>query len=714
VWAVLIGVLGGSFLTAAPGLGQEDPGARLTITALSGVLGPGTVEPEADPTLAEEPPTTLQVRALVEATGPRALVGAQLVIEVHPATLTRGVLAAALAGDLRSAPIAVRTEALRPEEGIAPGRLAGVEVALPREEIAWAGDTGGVHPVRIAVVRGTEVLAEALTAVVWLNVPPTTPLLTTLLWPLDAAPWRGVGGTYPDAVERETQPGSRLDRLVGAAERAPTSVPLVLAPAAHLLEDLSDRSDGYIAEVLTLDGTVEARTVAPGDPGAVSATDLLRRIRDLAARQLPAPVSGSYADADLAALVGGGQVQRDIAALAASDGRRRIQLLLAEEVDGATHLLTDPIDREVLDVVPGETLLLPSTVAALPELGADPAIGQPVRTLRAPSGRFLTALVGDPYLTAALEEVDTTDPVLAAQRIIAESAQAYLTSPGGAQRGLVLLPPRTWDPPGAVAEDLLLALADARWLRFATPTQVAAQAQRSTGALGLTPPETGPFDPTLVSELTTAWEGLDAAIGATPDGTTRFGDRAIGDLRDDLLRATSRWYRGSRETLAVALARDVGGRVDDTFGAVEIIASSVTLTAETGQLPLTLQRTAGETLLVTVSVQSQGRLLWPEGRTSQVLTLEPDSTQTISFATQAVSTGTFPVTVVVTDPSGTRELARATLSVRSTSISGPALLGMALLVVVLLLAGALRRRPPHPRLELVRDTAQDDGTGEAG
>lgn len=714
VATVLLSVLAGLGMTAVPAVGQDDPGVQLTITALSGVLGPGTVEPEADPTTTEALPTTLELRAVVEATGPSAVTGAQLVVEVHPPALTRGVLAAALAGDLTTAPIAVRTEALRPQAGIAPGELVGVEVALPREEIPWATDTGGVHPVRIAVVRGTEVLVEAVTAVVWLNSPATTPLLTTLLWPLDAAPWRGVGGTYPLALERETQPGSRLDRLVGAAERAPTAVQLVLAPAAHLLEDLSDRADGYVAEVRTPDGAVEERTVAPGDPGATSATDLLRRIRDIAARQLPAPVSGSYADADLAALVAGNEVERDIAALAASDGRRRIQLLLAEEVDGATHLVTDPIDDEVLDVVPGETVLLPAAVADLPELGADPAIGQPVRTLRASSGRFLTALVADPYLAVALEEVGETDPVLAAQRIVAESAQAYLTSPGGPQRGLVLLPPRTWDPPGAVAEDVLVALSDATWLRFATPTQVATRAQRSSGSLGLTPPEAGRLEPTLSSELTSAWQGLEAATGASPEGTTRLGERPVTDLRDDLLRATSRWYRGSRGTQALALARDVRRAVDETFGAVEVLASSVTLTAETGQIPLTLQRTEGETLLVTVSIQSQGRLLWPEGRTSEVLALEPDSTQTISFATQAVSTGTFPVTVVVTDPSGTRELARGTLSVRSTSISGPALLGMAILVVVLLLVGALRRPPSHPRLELVRDTGRDDGTGEAG
>lgn len=696
-----------------PAVGQDGPGATLTVTAITGVLGPGTVAPDPYPTTAQEPPTTLELRAVVEATGELPLTDAQLVVEVHPAALTRGVLASSLEGTLSTAPVAVWASTLRPDTGIGPGELAGVEVVLPREEVPWAGEVGGVHPVRIAVLRGTEVLAEATTAVVWLNEPAESPLLTTLLWPLDTEPWRSAGGTYPVSLERETQAGSRLERLVGAAERAPSSVSLVLAPAAHLLEDLSDRSDGYVTQIRTPDGALESRTVAPGDTGAVSATRLLRRIRDLASAQLPAPVSASYADADLAALVRADDVQREMAAIAATEGRRRVQLLLAVEADSGTHLVTDPIDPEVLDVLPGETILLPAAVTDLPGLGADPDLGQPVRSLQAPSGRLLTALVADPYLADALEAIGDTAPALAAQRVVAESAMAYLTAPRGPQRGLVLLPDRTWDPPGAVADDLLTALGAATWLRFVPPTRVATEAQRGTGLLGLAPVETGPLAPDLATELTTAWSGLGAAVGASPEGTTRLGDRSVEVLRDDLLRATSRWYREPREGLALALARDVRRTVDGVFGDVEVAAGSVTLTADTGQIPITLQRTRGETLLVTVTVQSQGRLLWPEGRTSEILTLEPDSSQTVSFATQALSTGTFPVTVVVTDPGGSRELARSTLSVRSTAISGPALLGMGVVVVGLLLAGTLRRRPPRPSLELVRDTADDDRTGAA-
>jgi hypothetical protein len=698
-------------LAAPAARAQEEPAARVTVTALSGVLGPGTVPPEPDPTTAEEPPTTLELRALVEPTGDVPLIGAQLVVEVHPPALTRGVLAAALDGNLTTVPVAVRNEPIRPDTGLGPRELAGFELALERDEVPWAEDVGGVHPVRVAVVRGTEVLAERITAVVWLNEPAESPLLTTLLWPIDAAPWRGVAGTYPVALERETQPGSRLDRLVGAAERAPSSVPLVLAPAAHLLEDLSDRSDGYVTRVRTPEGALESRTVAPGDPGAVSATALLRRIRDLAASQLPSPISATYADADLPALVAGDDVQREIAAVAASEGRRRVQRLLAVEVDGATHLVTDPIDLEVLDVLPGETLVLPASVTDLPELGADPDLGQPVRTLRAPSGRLLTVLVADPYLAVALSEAAAGDPVLAAQRVVAASAMAYLTAPGAQSRALVLLPERTWDPPGAVAEEILTALGAATWLRFVPPSRLATDALRTAGGLGLAPVEAGPFAPELTSELETAWTGLTAASDAAPEGTTRLDDRPVELLRDDLLRATSRWYREPREELAIALARDVRRAVDTAFGEVEVVAGSVTLTSDTGEIPITLQRTRGPAVRITVSIQSQGRLLWPEGRTSEVLTLEPDSSQTISFSTQALSTGTFPVTVVVTDPGGTRELARGTLSVRSTTISGPAMLGMGVLVVGLLLAGALRRKPPRPQLALVRDTTESDATG---
>ncbi len=705
-------------MLAAPGLAQSEvpqPRAEVTVTALTRVLGPGTIPDLDDPARDLSYPEDLELRVLVDNVGSAPLTGAQLVVEVHPPTLTRGLLAAALEGDLTGPALHVHTRPLSDEGPVQPGELIGLIDRFARQEVIWAGGTGGVHPVRIAVLLGTEVLDEVVTAVVWLNDVPTTPLLASLIWPIDTPPWRGPGGSYPGGVERETRPGSRLDRLVGAVERAPDNVPVVLAPAAHLLEDLSDRSDGYVSQVRTEAGNLEPRLVGPTDAGAIDATELLRRIRDIAGVSPLTPISSSYADADLAALLAGDAVHGGLAAIAAADGRRRLQLQLGVEVDGATHVIGAPIDSAVLDVVPGETLLLPSLVTDLPALGTDPELGPPVRPLRAPSGRMLTGLVGDPYLAAALDQLGSdAGAIVASQRVLAETAMAYLTSPESGPRGLVLLPDQVWDPPGAVADELLDALGGAPWLRFVSPATVTAQAQRSSSVLGLAPPASGALGAELGSELSAVWTDLHAAVDASPPETTRLEGRPIEQLRDDLLRATSTWFRGDGTAQAAALVRDVRRVVDATFGVVEVAAQPVTLTSDTGQVPVTLERTRGGPLQVVVTVESQGRLLWPEGRRSELIELSEGTAQTVSFATQAVSTGTFPVTVVVTDPAENRELARDALSVRSTAISRPALAAVGSLVLVLLLVGSLRRRPERPRLEVVRDTDGAPPDGDVG
>ncbi len=681
-----------------------EPSARLTVSALEGVLGPGSAPVPEDPAEEVDHAEDLELRVLVENDGQVPLSAAQLVVEVHPPTLTRGLLANALDGELPGPAMHVHTQPLRTDGSLAPGAVAGLTDTFTRDEVAWAGDAGGVHPVRIAVTLGTRVLDEVITAVVWLNEPVTEPMLTSLVWPVDAAPWRGPGGDYPEGLERETRPGARLDGLVGAVERGPANVPVVLAPAAHLLEDLSDRADGYTALVRTEAGRLESRVVSASADSAADASALLRRIRTVAGDLVLAPVSGSYADADLPALLAGDDTLAELAAIAATDGRRRVQLQLGTEVDGATHLVLGPLDEEALDVLPGETLLLPAEATDLPSLGSDPDLGAPVRQLRAPSGRLLTGLVADPYLRAALDELNAAEGgVATAQRVVAESAMAYLAAPAEADRGLVLLPSLTWDPPGAVAEDLLNTLGDASWLRFVAPNQLATEARRDMGALGLAPHLEGSFAPVIAADLTTAWEGLEAALGASPPGTTRLQERPTEQLREDLIRAASRWYRGPREGDAAALIRDVQRTVDATFGEVSLAAASVTLTSDTGEVPVTIRRDRGGPLLVSVQVESQGRLLWPEGRTSEVLELDEEGSTTVTFPTRAVSTGTFPVTVTITDPSGTEVLARDTLSVRSTALSRPALTAMAGLVIVLLLIGSLRR-PERPRLEVVRDT----------
>ncbi len=687
-------------LAAVPLLASQPPagaqrvedGVRLTITSMSGVLGPGSVLPPDGERDAVKPATTFDLRALVEHGGEQPLDGLRLVVEVHPATTTRGLLRQALNGDLRTDALYVHTIDIADGRSIGPGDVLGIADEIPREQVAWSTGHGGVHPVRVAVVRGTAILDEVVTAVVWLGQYPTEPLLAVTAWPLTGQPWRGAGGAYPEGADQDLRPGGRLDALTTAARMVPSARVNLIVPA-HLLEDLADRADGYVVLARGEAGVVEPRELHAADRGAERAAGALRRIRDVAAGLPFAPLTGVYADADVPALLAGDATLRELAAVAAGEGRRRAQLQLGREIDASTTVLDGPVSPAMLDLVPTETVLLPYASASGAPLGPDPVIAEAVRPVRAPSGRMLTALVGDPYLEEALG-VDSEElgSLLTVQRTVAESAMAYLHAPATTDRGIVLLPPPDWSPTTSVAYGLLRAVEEAVWLRPTTPGGLATSGRRSATPVELASSPSGPFGPVFAMEMSRTARDLEAAMTALPTGTGRMAGRPVGELRDDLLRSATWWERGPGASSANARIREVQRAADATFGRVTLVAGDVTLTSTTGQVPVTLQRVEGGPVRVLLEVVSGGRLQWPEGRRSEVLEVQPGETQTVTFTTEAVSTGTFPVRVRVLDPTGAHEIASGSLSVRSTAFATNALLATGVLVLVLLLFGALRRR----------------------
>jgi hypothetical protein len=342
-------------LTGGAGAQEVDPPrVRLQVSSLTGVLGPGTVAPPdgdtLDPEDVPEPPTTLELRVLVENRGDTQIDAARLVVEIYPAVESRADLRAAMEGEFSTEPILVDDPAIH--EGIlGPGEMAGVTRSFDEDQVAWA-ESGGVHPVRIAAIRGTVVLDEVLTSVVWLEDHPSEPINTVFVWPLDEAPWRSTGGAYPAGIDGSIRTGERLDSLVRILERSP-SAPVVLAPAPHLLEDLRDRADGFtVIEPVTAERAQE-RQIVPEAADARRANDLLRRLRDLAEELPYTPVTGAYADADLSALHATGERgPRDLASDAAADGRQRLQAELGRTPDGATHLLRTGVIPPVLGRIP--------------------------------------------------------------------------------------------------------------------------------------------------------------------------------------------------------------------------------------------------------------------------------------------------------------------------------------------------------------------------
>ncbi len=697
-------------LAAAVGTSAQEPGSprvRLQVSAMSGVLGPGTVPPPEDDILdpedEPEPTTTLDLRVLVENRGDTPLDAARLVVEVYPAATSRTALQAAMEGELPTGPVLVDDPALRGGT-LEPGDIAGVSRSYDEELIPWAG-SGGVHPIRIAVIRGTEVLDEAMTAVVWLAEHPVAPIDTVLIWPLDETPWRSVGGTYPAGVDRSAFTGARLDELVRILERSP-SAPVVLAPAPHLLEDLRDRADGFVVVDQVDPNTEEERQVVPEALDARRANDLLRRLREVAGELPYPPVAGTYAGADLSALhATGDRAARDLASDAAASGRQRLQIELGRAPEGAAHLITGGVLPPVLDLLPGDQLLIPQHASAETAGEIGPTAEEPLRPLRSPAGRSLLAFVADPHLSGLVTDPShRAGPEIGVQRLIADTAMLYLDRPGASGRSLLLLPEADWEP-GLESGSLLLdRLTDVPWLELGDVSSTFASSRRGATPIELAEPPLGDFPATFGVEIQEAIAELEAARGMLPDEATTIGERTPTELQDALIRSTSTWLRSETQHDAHRLVEDVRGSLATFFGEVTLSESSITLTSDTGQVPVTLQRVAGDPILVQVEVASRGQLVWPEGRRSQTLLLTEDSSVTVAFPTEAQATGTFPVTVEVTDPDGSHVLHSTTVTVRSTAISGPALAGISAVVVVLLLIGALRRRRPTPELSVVSGT----------
>ena len=208
-----------------------------------------------------------------------------------------------------------------------------------------------------------------------------------------------------------------------------------------------------------------------------------------------------------------------------------------------------------------------------------------------------------------------------------------------------------------------------------------------------------------LAELAATRARLDGLSTATAGltGPVEPDDPPVPDLRaavDELLRATSIRLPGDRVAAARTRVQQVRAIVDGALGTVEVPDDAgVTLTSDTGTVPVTVRHADGVPMEVVVELESQGRLAFdPEPR--RTVQLPADGTATVSFDTVALGRGQFPVEVRVSTPDGAVLLDRSVLSVRATVVSRPALLGVGAVVLGLLLLGGRRRRR-RPRLEVV-------------
>jgi hypothetical protein len=676
---------------ADPAAATEGP-ARISVEAIDLAVGPGAAGVGRTDGIG----WTLLVENAGEATWSRV----EVVAEVHAALGSRSALRAALAGGSVPRRVA-RTVVPAGDEPQGPGGIVRIEGLVPLSGVALSGPTTAVHPLRLQVLADGELVGRVDTAVVRIGAAPVAPLSATIVWPMTSPPLRDPAGDVAQALDPLTARGGRLDTLLSALGTGPTGTAwdgVALVAPVHLIEDLALRAAGPADD--PEEDVPQDAAPGDGDEAIERAADLLRRLRSTALALPEGPVVTPYADADLNRLLDSGSVLQPLAARAALEGARRTGVLLGRS-QAPVVMFDAPVAAAVLDLLPSSTVLLPYTAIEAPDLVLDVPLGEPVRSLRSPTGRLLAAVIGDPYLTAALGVSSRStpgDPVLAAHEVLVRTAMIHLEAPGREGRSVLLLPPAGFDPDPRFAAALLAGLDVAPWLILRSPTALVSAAAGDRAPVSLAEVVISPLPSRLVEALRRTERDLELIVGATvglPDESgLRVGARDLQAASDELMRAVSRSLPGGTDT-ALALLEGVRAGVTSSFGAVQVTATDVTLTARDGIVPLTVVRDGGVPVRLRLEVTGPGALTWPDGRVRE-LVLAPDATGSLEIPVRSGPTGRFPVTVRITDPTGERVLATDTLSVRATAVAGPALAVISALVVALIVIGTVRQRRRGP------------------
>jgi hypothetical protein len=98
---------------------------------------------------------------------------------------------------------------------------------------------------------------------------------------------------------------------------------------------------------------------------------------------------------------------------------------------------------------------------------------------------------------------------------------------------------------------------------------------------------------------------------------------------------------------------------------------SFTLTARTGEIPVTFKNNTGKPVRVVVKIESD-KLDFPGGTTLELELTRLNTTQ--RFPVVARASGAFPIRITLESPDGHLEVGRARITVRSTAASGASLI----------------------------------------
>ncbi|WP_370326721.1 DUF6049 family protein [Euzebya sp.] len=674
----------------------------LLVPALVAPSAPAGAQQDPAPPPAQDTPagpvgvelTIVELDAVVEATDPDAALTAtlalragaedrrdlRLVTTVHARADGRTGLQAALDGDLGS--VFDATSAPLPDLTAGTTRL--VTARTETASLSLQGeDRAGVYPVQLQVFDGAEPVGAVVTSLVVLPPEGPAPLPATTVVHLrsDAIPLRDdiAHATAEAAVGPDGPLVAQADQLDAVAADG-SAAGVVLAADGRTLEDLTAMADGYVRA----DGTAvpDDRRVARRAGTVVEAAARLARRGDVETIAYP------YAAADLVALV-----RADLADPAlelVAEGGSATSATTGSPVTTGVLVPPDGLDAETLAALgpaDAEAVLLDERYLSF----ADEGDLEPIRRLRTADGGEVRILVPDDVLSQVLADPAAEGVPAVVQRVLAETAAAWLADAGGPRSEALLLSAQTGaDLPDGVLAAVTAAVADAPWLRPVGLSELRRRVAPSDRVVRLAyPPRSA------ASELPQTYvrQYADARAALIPLGAVLpEGDPTTESFSESLEVVPSTAYRDPElRSLGAGRSTDVLQHMAGLTGAVGIVPSApITLTATTGEVPITVTNGSDVDVDLVVSVEAT-RFDFADD--TQAVTLPARSSQRLVFDARALNPGAFaPVAVTISDPTGALRIARTQISVRSAAVPVVGLVASVGSVLVLLVWGVRQGR----------------------
>ncbi len=347
----------------------------------------------------------------------------------------------------------------------------------------------------------------------------------------------------------------------------------------------------------------------------------------------------------------------------------------------STWVLTASVGTSALDALTQQgttNVIVPeASLSPLPAADTQTTFARPISLSY--GNKSFTAFGADAGLSAVF--ASNQPAVTAANRIVTELAMIETEAPG-LRRGVALVPPAGWRASPQLLKTLIAGLAGNPLADPVSPPALFSHVPTAPVTLDLSsriPPE-GSSLQALAAAAPTILEGRQKLEGVT--SLLGGSSSALRGLPDELLAAESASLTPAiRSEILQSLNRELA-KASDSFALPP--ATAITLTSTNGQIPITVLVAGSLQARVEVKLVSQ-RLLFPVFRPAGGSCRVPTPTEevcifaltkqntTVNVPVEARSSGVFPLEVDLYTPDGTLLLASDHDTVRSTAVSGVAI-----------------------------------------